>query len=60
MAKESRTHKKNFFIPHHKVPKIKVKDVTYARFAYTIREMKKDKHRTRITVGGGKSNTMVM
>ena len=40
-----------YFIPHDKVPKNKVKEVTYAHMVYNIREMKNHKHRTRITVG---------
>jgi len=34
------------------VPQHKQKDITCARVVCTIREMKKNKHRTRITVGG--------
>ena len=40
-----------FFIPRNKVPTHKVKKVTHARIACTIREMKSDKHRTIIAVG---------
>ena len=41
-----------YFIPRHKVPQHKTKDVTHARIVCKIRETKKNKHRTRITVGG--------
>ena len=41
-----------FFIPKNKVPNKKIQDITYARIVCTIRDMKEDKHRTRITVGG--------
>ena len=41
-----------FFVNYDKVPKHKIKEVTYARFVCTIRKMKKDKHRTQITLGG--------
>ena len=43
---------KFFFINYDKYPKHKIKEVPYARFVCTIREMKKDKHRTRIKLGG--------
>ena len=39
---------------HHQVPKHKLKDIAHARFVCTIREMKANKFRTRITVGGNK------
>ena len=41
-----------FFISREKVPNIKIKDITYARVVCNIREIKKDKHRTRTAVGG--------
>ena len=40
-----------FFISREKVPNAKVKDVSCARVAYAIRQMKKDEHRTITTVG---------
>ena len=43
-----------FFIHRYKVHHQKVKDFTYDHIACTIREMKKEKHRTRTTVGGNK------
>ena len=43
-----------FFTSRAKVPNRKVKDVNYARIACTIREINKDKCRTRMIVGGNK------
>ena len=45
-----------FFIHHHQVPKHKIKEVTYARIVCTIRDMKANPFRTRMTVGGNKIN----
>ena len=39
------------FVPREKLPNKKIEDVTRDRIAYTIREMKKYKHRARTTVG---------
>ena len=41
-----------FFIPKYKVFNKKIKDVTYAHVACTIRKMKEVKHRTQIIVKG--------
>ena len=43
-----------FFIHHRQVPKHKFKDITYARFVCSIREMKTNENRTKVTVGGNK------
>ena len=40
-----------FFIPENKAPTTKIKDTTHARIVCTIRETKKEKNRTRMTVG---------
>ena len=45
-----------FFIKHSQAPKHKLKDITYARVVCSIRPMKEDIYRTRITVGGDKIN----
>ena len=51
-AKESivPTHFSSY--PKTKLPNKKIKDITHAYIVCTIREMKEDKHQTRITVGG--------
>ena len=41
-----------YFIPHHQVPHHEIKEMTRARVVCTIREIKKNKHHTRITFGG--------
>ena len=41
-----------FFIHHRQIPHHNIKDIKYARIVYTIRDMKKNRYRTKITVGG--------
>ena len=45
-----------YFTPHHQVPQHNTKDTACARIFCAIREMKKNKCRTRITVGGNTIN----
>ncbi|MGV7235206.1 MAG: hypothetical protein ACQ9ET_03015, partial [Nitrosomonadaceae bacterium] len=44
------------FIMEHEVPKERKKDVTYGQFVCTVRPEKKEKERTRFTVGGDRIN----
>ena len=44
------------FIMEHEVPKQRKKDVTYGQFVCTVRPEKKEKERTRFTVGGDRIN----
>jgi len=45
-----------FFIPHHRVPIDRRKDVTYGSFVCDIKSNKEETHRTRLTAGGDRIN----
>jgi hypothetical protein len=45
-----------FFIPKDKVPKNRMKDVTYWSFSCNIKPNKKETHQTRLTTGGDRIN----
>eukprot|EP00957_Ditylum_brightwellii_P052689 3994206-Ditylum_brightwellii.AAC.1 len=45
-----------FFIPYEEVPEDRRKDVTYRRIICDYRPQKKEKERTRLTVGGNLNN----
>ena len=45
-----------FFIKESEIPRDKRRDVTYARIVCNYRDQKKEKERTRITMGGDKTN----
>ena len=45
-----------FFIPKEKVPRERLRDVTYGKFVCTVRPEKKEPNRTRFTVGGNLIN----
>ena len=45
-----------YFVHHHQVPQLKIKDITCDRIVCTIRQMKKNKCRTRIAVGSNNIN----
>jgi hypothetical protein len=47
-----------FFMNKHKIPKYCQGDVTYSRIVCTYHEGKKDKHHTRITMGGNFINNL--
>ena len=50
-------HNRNiFFINKHEIPKECQGDVTYGRIVFVYRDGKKDKYRTRITMGGNLIN----
>ena len=51
-SKRTKGTNTSFFISREKNPNTTIKDITYARVVCTIREMKKDKYRTRTTAGG--------
>ena len=44
------------FIPREQIPKDRLKDVTYGRIVCTYRPQKKEKERSRLTVGGDRIN----
>jgi hypothetical protein len=45
-----------FFIPHHRIPIERRKDVTYGSFVCDIKSNKTETHRTRLTAGGDRIN----
>ncbi len=45
-----------FFISKNKVPKDRIKDVTYGSFVCDIKQNKIETHQTRLTAGGDKIN----
>jgi hypothetical protein len=45
-----------FFIPKDKVPKDRMKDVTYGSFTCNLKPNKTEKHQTRLTAGGDRIN----
>ena len=45
-----------FFIPYSKIPRDRLRDITYGRFVCDIRMAKDNPYRTRLTVGGDKIN----
>ncbi len=45
-----------YFIPYSKIPRDRLRDITYGRFVCDIRMAKEYPYRTRLTVGGDKIN----
>ena len=45
-----------YFIPYSKIPRDRLRDITYGRFVCDIRLAKDNPYRTRLTVGGDKIN----
>ena len=45
-----------FFIKQNEIPRDRQRDVTYARIVCNYRDQKKEKERTRITMGGDRIN----
>ena len=55
ISKENTTNTM-FFIAQDEIPPDRRRDVTYARVVYNYRGQKKEKERTRITMGGDRTN----